>query len=191
MCIDIKIMALGYMLIFSGARRGEILGMEWHNVDWEKGTVKIEKNVLYVPDKGIYVDTPKTDTSLRTISLPKKMMTVLYDYKEWLEWEQERIGWSWNKGNDFIFTSETGDMMHPDTVSKWLRQVEKKNPNIPHLNAHAFRHSVASALIFHGIDPVSVSRRLGHAQVSTTTNIYAHVLRCADDRNAEVLGEIF
>ena len=68
--------------------------------------------------------------------------------------------------------------------------VEEKY-GLPHLNAHAFRHSVASALIFAGVDPVSVSRRLGHNQVSTTTNIYAHIMSKADERNAEILDELF
>ena len=187
----IRIKTLGYMLIFTGVRRGELLGMEWHNVDWEKSTIRIEKNVLYMPQRGIYVDTPKTETSKRKISLPSRMMTMLKEYKDWVETEKERIGWSWNSGNDFIFTSETGDLLHPDTVSKWLRQVENSSPDIPHLNSHAFRHSVASALIYHGVDPVSVSKRLGHASVSTTTNLYAHLMSKADEQNAAILDQIF
>lgn len=187
----IKQKTMGYMLIFSGARRGEIMGMEWHNVNWEKSTIAIEKNVLYVPKKGIYADTPKTETSKRIISLPPQMMSVLKQYYYWVEDQKEKLGWCWNDNNDFLFTTETGDMMHPDTISKWLRAVELDNPDLPHLNPHAFRHSVASALIYAGIDPVSVSKRLGHAQVSTTTNIYAHVMRSADERNAEVLEKIF
>lgn len=97
---------------------GELLGMEWHNVDWEKSTIRIEKNVPYMPQRSIYVDTPKIETSKRKISLPSRMMTLLKEYKDWVDIEKERIGWSWNSGNDFIFTSETGDLLHPDTVSK-------------------------------------------------------------------------
>ena len=85
---------------------------------------------------------------------------------------------------------KSGLPIRPDTLSSWLTRVEEKN-GLPHLNAHAFRHSVASALIFHGVDPVSVSKRLGHNQVSTTTNIYAHIMSAAEQKNAEILTEVF
>lgn len=182
---------LGYMLIFTGARRGEVLGLEWHNVNWEKNTIKIEKNVVCTPSKGVYVDTPKTVTSKRTISMPQLMMDMLSEYKE--EYDLLKEGLSWKRtapDNDFIFVRDNGLPMRPDTLSSWLTRVEEKN-GLPHLNAHAFRHSVASALIFHGVDPVSVSKRLGHNQVSTTTNIYSHIMSAAEQRNAEILSEIF
>lgn len=89
-----------------------------------------------------------------------------------------------------MFVNVYGQPIHPDAVSTWLVRLEKKY-GLPHLNTHAFRHSVASALIYAGVDPVSVSRRLGHAQVSTTTNVYAHVFKKADERNAEILDELF
>ncbi|MDO4869237.1 MAG: recombinase family protein [Bacillota bacterium] len=92
--------------------------------------------------------------------------------------------------NDFVFVNVYGQPIHPDAVSTWLVRLEKKY-DLPHLNTHAFRHSVASALIYAGVDPVSVSRRLGHAQVSTTTNVYAHVFKKADERNAEILESLF
>ena len=62
---------------------------------------------------------------------------------------------------------------------------------LPHINPHAFRHTMASMLYFNGVDSVSISKRLGHAQVSTTANIYAHVMEAADQQNAEILSEIF
>ena len=62
---------------------------------------------------------------------------------------------------------------------------------LPHINPHAFRHTMASMLYFNGVDSVSISKRLGHAQVSTTANIYAHVVEEADRKNAEILSDIF
>lgn len=66
-----------------------------------------------------------------------------------------------------------------------------KKYNLPHINAHAFRHTMASMLYFNGVDSVSISKRLGHAQVSTTANIYAHIIEEADQRNADILSDIF
>ena len=82
-------------------------------------------------------------------------------------------------------------ILHPRKADLLIGDRPEIVQSLPHLNAHAFRHSVASALIFAGVDPVSVSRRLGHKQVSTTTNIYAHIMSKADERNAEILDELF
>ena len=128
--------------------------------------------------------------SERTISLPQSVFDVLQEYKEeWYDKVKELAGDEW-EDNGFVFVTETGRHPNPTAVSSWLTRVEEKY-GLPHLNAHAFRHSVASALIFAGVDPVSVSRRLGHNQVSTTTNIYAHIMSKADERNAEILDELF
>ena len=80
--------------------------------------------------------------------------------------------------------------MHPDSVTDWLNKFSKRH-HLPHINPHAFRHTMASMLYFNGVDSVSISKRLGHAQVSTTANIYAHVVEEADKKNADILADIF
>lgn len=80
--------------------------------------------------------------------------------------------------------------MHPDSVTDWPSKFSKRH-GLPHINPHAFRHTVASVLFFNSVDGVSISKRLGHAQVSTTANIYAHVMEEADQKNADILAEIF
>ncbi len=79
--------------------------------------------------------------------------------------------------------------MHPCSVTTWLNRFSKRH-GLPHINPHAFRHTMTSLLFFGGVDSVSISKRLGHSQVSTTTDIYAHVMEEADRRNADILGEI-
>lgn len=86
--------------------------------------------------------------------------------------------------SDYVFTGEYGGPMAPDTLSGYLQRFEKKY-NLPHIHAHKFRHSMASILYFSGADPVSISKRLGHAQVSTTQDMYAHLIRQADTQSAE------
>ena len=66
-----------------------------------------------------------------------------------------------------------------------------KRHGLPHINPPAFRHTMASMLYFSGVDSVSISKRLGHAQVSTTANIYAHIVEEADKRNADILASVF
>ena len=62
--------------------------------------------------------------------------------------------------------------------------------NLPHINPHAFRHTMASILISEGKDVVAVSKRLGHAKVSTTTDIYSHIIQQADEQASECLADV-
>ena len=87
-------------------------------------------------------------------------------------------------------TRDDGAPMHPDSVTDYLKKLSRRY-GLPHLNPHAFRHTMASMLYYNGVDSVSISKRLGHAQVSTTANIYAHVIESADKKNAEILSDVF
>ena len=97
---------------------------------------------------------------------------------------------SYYENQGFVFSQDNGKPMHPDSVTTWLDRFSKRH-SLPHINPHAFRHTMASMLYFNGVDSVSISKRLGHAQVSTTANIYAHVMEEADQRNADILADVF
>ena len=89
-----------------------------------------------------------------------------------------------------LFPQDNGGPIHPDSVTDWMNKFSKRH-DLPHINPHAFRHTMASMLYFNGVDSVSISKRLGHAQVSTTANIYAHVMEAADRKNADILEDVF
>lgn len=179
---------LTHLLLITGARRGEILGLKWDKVEFNKNRIYICNNVLYSSDKGIYEDTPKTEKSKRYIVLPSETIKELKEYKVIQGKEFLKQGIPQLK-NGFVFSQYNGKPLHPDSVTTYLNRLSKKY-NLPHLNAHAFRHTMASLLYFNGVDSVSISQRLGHAQVSTTANIYAHVMEKADQRNADILSDI-
>lgn len=185
----IKWKMLVHLFLITGARRGEILGLKWDKIDFDNNQLYICNNVLYSPDIGIYESTPKTDTSKRFVSLPTETMQLLKKYKTWQLSERLRLG-AYYEDNNFVFTQDNGKPMHPDSVTDYLNKFSKKY-NLPHINPHAFRHTMASMLYYNGVDSVSISKRLGHAQVSTTANIYAHVMESADKKNAEILSDIF
>ena len=185
----LKWKTLVHMLLITGARRGEVLGLKWDNVDFENSRVYICNSVLYSADVGIYESTPKTEKSKRYIYLPAETMQLLREYRAWQSAERERLdGYYLDRG--FVFAQDTGAPMHPDSVTDYLKKLSKRY-GLPHLNPHAFRHTMASMLYYNGVDSVSISKRLGHAQVSTTSNIYAHVIESADKKNAEILSDIF
>lgn len=185
----IKWRTLTHMLLITGARRGEILGLKWDNVDFERSRIYICNNILYSPERGIYEDTPKTERSKRYISIPSETVQLLRQYQLWQFEERLRLG-EYFDYQGFVFSQDSGKPMHPDSVTGWLDKFAKRH-NLPHINPHAFRHTMASMLYFNGVDSVSISARLGHAQVSTTANIYAHVMEQADEKNADILADIF
>ena len=185
----LKWKALVHMLLITGARRGEVLGLKWRNVDFENSRVYICNSVLYSADIGVYESTPKTEKSKRYIYLPCETMQLLREYRAWQDGERLRLeGYYLDRG--FVFAQDNGAPMHPDSVTDYLKKLSRRY-GLPHLNPHAFRHTMASMLYYNGVDSVSISKRLGHAQVSTTANIYAHVIESADKKNAEILSDVF
>ena len=185
----IKWRTITHLFLITGARRGEILGLKWDKVDFEANRIHICNSVLYAADIGIYESTPKTATSNRYVTLPPETMQLLRQYRAWQREERFCLG-KYYQDQGFLFAQDHGGPMHPDSVTDWLKKFSKRH-GLPHINPHGFRHTMASMLYFNGVDSVSISKRLGHAQVSTTANIYAHVIEEADQKNADILSEIF
>ena len=180
---------LVHLMLVTGARRGEILGLKWENVDFDNSRIYICRSISYTPDRGVYESTPKTASSKRYVSLPQETMQMLKQYRTWQSGEILRLGEYYHR-QGFVFSQDNGAPMHPDSVTDWLAKFSKRH-GLPHINPHAFRHTMASMLYFNGVDSVSISKRLGHAQVSTTANIYAHVMEAADKKNADILADVF
>ena len=179
---------LVHLLLVTGARRGELLGLKWDKVDFDRCQISICNAVLYSADVGVYESTPKTERSKRTITLPAQTMELLSQYQTWQNGERLRLG-AYYQNQGFVFSQDDGGPMHPDSVTDWLRKFSRRH-GLPHINPHAFRHTMASLLYFNGVDSVSISKRLGHAQVSTTANIYAHVMEAADQKSADILAAV-
>ena len=179
---------LVHLMLVTGARRGEILGLKWCNVDFDNSRIYICNNVQYSPDRGIYEDTPKTERSKRYIALPVETMQLLRQYRAWQSGEILRLG-EYYRRQGFVFSQDNGAPMHPDSVTTWLDRFSRRC-SLPHITPHALRHTMTSLLIFNGVDIVSTAKRLGHSQVSTTSDIYAHVIEQADKKNADILGDI-
>ena len=182
----IKWQMIIHLLMITGCRRGEIVGLKWDRVNWKENSIRIDATLLYTPERGVYESTTKTGAE-RTIKLPKETMDLFRQYRVWQLETRLANGDRW-KDTPYVFTGECGGYMAPDTLSGYLTRFEKKY-NLPHIHAHKFRHSMASVLYFSGADPVSISKRLGHAQVSTTQNIYSHLIEQADTQSAERIAD--
>ena len=115
-------------------------------------------------------------------------MELLAEYHRW--YKEEKFRWSdkW-EDKDYLFPRENGAPMFPGYVCNWLDAFSKRHV-LPHINPHAFRHTQASLLFFNGIVSVSISHRLGHAHVSTTTDIYSHVIKEAEERISDCVADV-
>lgn len=185
----IKWKTITHLLLITGARRGEILALKWECIDFDRNQIHICNSVSYRPDVGIRVESPKTETSIRFVALPAETMKLLRQYRAWQSAERLRLG-EYYQDQGLVFSQDNGQPMHPDSVNRWLNKFSARH-DLPHINPHAFRHTMASLLLYNHVDNVSVSKRLGHAQVSTTSNIYAHVIEQADQKNADILADVF
>ncbi len=182
----IKWQMIIHLLMITGCRRGEIVGLKWDRVNWKDSSIRIDTTLLYTPERGVYESSTKTGAE-RIIKLPTETMDLLQQYRLWQLETRIANGDRW-RDTPYVFTGECGGSMAPDTLSGYLSRFEKKY-NLPHIHAHKFRHSMASVLYFSGADPVSISKRLGHAQVSTTQNIYSHLIEQADTQSAERIAD--
>lgn len=180
-----------HLLLITGARRGELCGLKWEVIEWSHNKIHICNNLLYTPDRGIYEDTTKTESSDRYITLPNETMVLLKKYRQWYLKQATACGDRWHNTNYLFFQEKSGNEgkpICPDTITDWCNNFSRKY-NLPHINPHAFRHTMASLLYFSGADSVSISKRLGHSKVSTTTDIYSHIIQQADEQNAEKIAD--
>ena len=174
------------LAIYSGARRAELLGLEWKDIDFDGCTISICRNSLYSKRKGVYTDTVKTKGSNRVLKLPAGVLDMLREYRVWQLEQRLKLGDQWHDC-DRLFTRWDGQPMFPNTPATWLSKFCKRT-GMRYVNVHSFRHLNASMLINASVDARTVSAALGHSNTSTTLNIYAHTFAEAQARAADAIG---
>lgn len=189
-------------LLCTGMRRGELMGLEWKDIDFENKLLHIYRTSQYLPTLGIITKDTKTSSSQRTITLPDNIFPLLNEYKEYWKDLKYKMGDLWQDEitityidgkkevveNDRLFIKDDSTPMNPDSLTSWTADFVKKY-NLPKFTPHSLRHTNASLLIANGINIPTVSKRLGHASVSTTTNIYSHAVKTSDEKAANLIAE--
>jgi len=181
----LKWQVLTNLLIATGARRGEIMGLRWANVDWVDNRLYLCENRVYTPKTGAISTTLKTGEN-RYVSISASVMGLL---KRWQEEQADFFHALEITPSGYVMTAENGQPMHPDSPTDWLAKFAKRH-NLPPIHPHKFRHTQASLLISEGVDILTVSKRLGHAKVSTTLDIYSHVLAKSDEKASSALDDL-
>ena len=176
------------LAIYSGFRRGEMLGLEWKDIDWEHNVISVRRTSNYTASKGIYTDTTKTKKSQRSLKFPQSVMDLLREYRAKQDEERIKLGTKW-QDYDRLFVKWNGRPMNNNTPYFWLKEFCEEN-NFRFCDIHSLRHFYASALINEGVDAATVSGALGHSTITTTTSIYCHVFNQTQARAGDAIASV-
>ena len=137
------------LALLTGARRGEICGLRWSDIDFEKGTLSIKRTVQFIPAEGIVFTSPKTKRSRRYIRIGADCLELLKEYRQHQIQERLRIGSKWARkvtiengkvvDNDMLFTRWNGEPLDPETVSTWFPRFLEEH-GLPAVHFHSLRH---------------------------------------------------
>jgi len=184
---------LSLLIITSGLRIGEALGIEWRHINFDKHILSVEQSSQYIEGIGLITKSPKNTSSERLIALPESIIELLKQYREIQNAQRLQLGDKWegdkNANNDRIFTAWNGQPMHSTSFNTWLKKFCIKN-NLPHVTPHSLRHLSATILINSGLSLKNISSRLGHSRTSVTGDIYTHFLKSTDKLAAEKMDDI-
>ena len=176
------------LTVFTGVRLGELMGLEWNDIDFRNGIVSINRSSQYLADTGVFTKLPKTESSIREVAIPDFVISLLEEYKLWYEEQKSLYGELWINSNR-LFVQADVKPMHPSTISKWfVKFIEQIG--LPVINFHGLRHTNATLLIAQNIDVAVVAARLGHAQITTTLNFYVHPIIAHNKKASYVLENL-
>ena len=182
------------LLIYTGMRIGECLGLKWEDVDFENSTIRIDNTIAVVSNrntdsnkKTITTDTsPKTKKSVRTIPIPNKAKEALWHFKTLCK---QPI-----TPKSYIVVSQNGNLSNSRNIRRTLDSIlegcglKEKGVNNGY-GLHSLRHTFVSMLLAKGADIKVISELVGHEKVSTTYNIYAHLIPEQKQTSIKLLDE--
>lgn len=191
-----RLHAAFYLALLTGMRRGEILGLQWRDIDWAKKRLQVRQHLVEVRGAGksgkqhagqatvssveTQLQTPKTKASRRVVALSPLTLTTLREHQRKQAEERAALGEDW-ADQDFVFANEWGGFTEPRTLYGWYRQLVR-GAGVPVIRFHDLRHTAASLMLQKGVRPKAISDRLGHTDVAFTLRVYAHLYD--DEREA-------
>ena len=177
-----------------GLRRSEALGVRWSRIDWEKRTVLLDTKIVEYRENGKKkvepVEEMKNKSSRRTLPLPDPVVEMLQVQKDHREVYRKMFQGSYNAQYlDYVCVNQLGELLRPSYVTDHFRELLEKY-GLRHIRFHDLRHTFASLLINQDVPLINVSNFLGHSDLSTTANIYAHLDKASKQASAAVISDI-
>lgn len=169
------------LILFTGMRRGEACGLEWEDINFEQGSITVRRSSYYLPNVGVYTDTPKTKLSKRIIAINKKVINILLSVRR----RQSELGIVSNR----VFTYRNGKPLNPSSVTKYFHNFIEEH-DLPSCCVHTLRHTNASLLIAAKTPITTVAGRLGHSTPEITLRLYAHQISEENKKAAEAIEKM-
>ncbi|BAH41687.1 hypothetical protein BBR47_07100 [Brevibacillus brevis NBRC 100599] len=177
------------LALTTGLRRGELVVLEWKYVDLEAGTIHVKQSITNFINGEPIIKEPKTKKSIRKISLSDGVLSKLKEYYKLCTQEWDKLTGTRDKELFFVFFNQYVRAFYPENPYLWFRGFLKKH-DLKYIRFHDLRHTSATMLINKEIHAKIFSERLGHANITTTMNIYGHVLSKADKEAANKFDQI-
>lgn len=175
------------LAIFTGMRRGELLGLEWSDIDFEACTIDVNRTSQYTRRSSVYTDTPKTENSVRVIKITQRLCDMLQAYKQIQNKQRSDLGDQWHDCGR-LFTRWNGEPLFPTSPLNWLYRFCERT-GMRQITIHSLRHLHASLLINAGTDVATVSSVLGHSTPTVTLNTYTHEFSSAKAKAAQAVAD--
>lgn len=170
------VLPMFYLELVSGVRKGELVALLWDDLDMERRTISVSKQALSRPGGEIVVNRPKTENSIRAVSIPQEAVDLLVE-------EHKK-----HPDNPYMFPSpKTGGMYYPDSVVN-LHKKLLQDAGLEHIRFHDLRHTFATMALQNGVDVKTVSSMLGHYDAGFTLRTYTHATRQMQEQAAEKMG---
>lgn len=162
------------LLLLTGLRSGEALGLTWEKIDFESKTIFVDKTLTYVTGR-YFLSTPKTPMSIRKIVIDDATVQMLQKHKTEQDKQKKIIGSSWLEP-EAVFTSAAGHFYDRSLLNTQFRRFMSRHPEVHQVTIHGLRHTHASLLILAGENLDAISKHLGHASADITSRVYAHLM---------------
>jgi integrase len=170
---DDPLYALWWVLIVTGLRRGEGVGLRWSDVDLERGVISVQHALISV-DYGVISAEPKTARGRRSVALDPITVEVLRQHRQRQLADQDTAGPLWT-ATGYVFTREHGQPYHPQRLPILFKRLVLAT-GLPEIRLHDLRHTSATLALSSGIHPKIVQERLGHSSIGITLDTYSHVI---------------
>ncbi|MFD4928368.1 tyrosine-type recombinase/integrase [Peribacillus butanolivorans] len=177
------IFILYYLAIYTGMRRGELLGIKWKDIDFNKKRIFVQHSLYYISGQGLVLQTPKTHSGKRNISITNEMIGELQSYKVKKQKQLLKVGLKLIEDH-FVVSAFGGEPVNPNTIHKQFLY-DIKLAGIKRIRFHDLRHTHATIMLEIGENSKVVSERLGHSNVSITLDKYSHVTQNIQDSSAD------
>jgi integrase len=179
---------LYHLALTTGMRRGELLGLQWKDIDWNKCQIQVRRECFHPVGGGFVFQSPKTKLGKRTIQLGQGVIDRLRAQQIIVDELRKKAGEAWND-HDLVFPSHVGTPLQGDRLTHEF-PAQAKAAGLPVIRFHDCRHTAATIMLSHGIPPVIVAGMLGHS-ISILMNTYTHFIPTMQSEAAQLMSDLF